>query len=276
MALSSSSNSFFPGADDISLGVDDVFNLANIGDLLNRRENPESKDPFGPTLSRNPRLPQVLDDPKKGTYWHKPWEGSAMKLDFAMFHRLLRAHVYQPQKGVIIVEEIGSREVFMLKRVFPGLDIEFVHRHVARTKSTTTQAERIHVAHDVQIEPLSGYVGEPKHSFGFHFDGRCVPSTTGDRHNASNGSTDLAMSFVEDPVHYGRKESFMPSIFRSPIPCGRGYRHETLVKHGETWHRASTRISCCMLDSDLCRLYVPFNRDSWKQIVTDCVQTCCS
>jgi hypothetical protein len=199
--------------------------------------NLASEDPFGPIFLENPNLPKFIDHSEKTRYWYEPWEGSMKKFDFQNLYVLLDNHVRRPGGGVVIIEEAGNQAVSVLKKVFPDLDLEFVHRHVARSVSEGAEAVRLTVAHDIEIQPLSRGSGEPGYSYGLHFDGRCVPPSIGDRYDESKGSTDLVLSFME-----------------RPIPFGRGYRSETLVKHGEIWHTASTRISCCLLGSGLCKL----------------------
>jgi len=199
--------------------------------------NLASEDPFGPIFLDNPNLPKFLDDSEKTRYWYKPWEGSVKKLGYLDLFVLLKNHVRRAKGGVVVIEEAGNQAVSVLKHVFPNLDLEFFHRHVARSVSEDAKAIEMRVAHDIRIQPLSMAPGELEYSSGLHFDGRCVPSTPGDRRDESKGSTDLVLSFME-----------------RPIPLGRGYRSETLVKHGGIWHTASTRISCCLLGSGLCRL----------------------
>ena len=204
--------------------------------------DPASEDPFRPIWWENPNLPRFLDNLEKSTYWYKPWEGPVEKLDLFGFRFLLGGQA----KGVIMIEEVGNKAVSMLKRAFPDLDLAFVHRHVARSVSDDVGATFSSVAHDIEIRSFSVSRGESESPFGLHFDGHCVPSTIGNIRDLSNDSTDLAFSFMESRISF------------------RGYRNETLVKHGETWRIASTRISCCLLKSDLCEL--PSDPDKAKEI----------
>lgn len=210
--------------------------------ILNR--DPALDDPFRPILSEDPNLPKFLDDSEKSTYWYKPWEGPVEELELIQFYLLLR----DGEKGVFMIEEVGNKAVSMLTRAFPDLDLAFIHRHMARSVTDDVRGKFIRVAHDIQVQPLSINRREPECSSGLHFDGHCVPSTVGGIHSLSNGSTDLAFSFMG-----------------SPFAFSGGYRNETLVKHGETWHRASTRISCCLLEPDLCELPSNLNKaqETW-------------
>lgn len=198
-----------------------------------------SEDPFRHILSKDPSLPKFLDHSEESKYWHKPWEGSVSMLGLYGLEMVINSRRDAQRaalEGIIMIEEIGIEAISMLKKAFPDLDLHFIHRHVAR--SDPAEIGQLKIAHDIRIQMLLLRNGEPDYSSGLHFDGHCFRSTIDDRHrhDASKGNTDLGFSFV-DPL----------------TMVGRGYRNEVLVERDATWHRASTRISCCMLSPGLCR-----------------------
>jgi hypothetical protein len=202
----------------------------------------ESQDPFRPILLEDPSLPEIVDRSESSKYWFKSWEDSILTKDLHEFKILLATHLVRPREGIIMIEEAGSKAVSLLERAFPDLDLGFVYRHVARAVPGNAQATQINVAHDIRIQPIYSDEEAPEHSSGLHFDGHCSPSTIGNEHDASNGSTDLALTFAE-PL----------------VTLSRGYRADMLVERGGTWYKGSTRISCCVLGPDLCR--PPFTVD---------------
>lgn len=137
-------------------------------------EDSESEDPFRSILLEHPNLPNFLDHSKETKYWSKPWEGSIKTLNISGLNVLLGGHVSIPKEGGIMIEEIGRKAVIALKRTFPGLDLHFLHQHVARSEGL--QQGQLSIAHDVRSHPLSFSEGEPGHSAsGMHFDAHYLP-----------------------------------------------------------------------------------------------------
>jgi hypothetical protein len=116
-----------------------------------------------------------------------------------------------------------------LAKAIPGLDLHFLHQHATRL-----EIPQIGHTDHFHMEQLTPYERIYESPYGSHFDGYCTIDSTSD---ISKGEARLALSFT------CISETF-----------NRDYRTETFVRHDATWYRASTRISCCMLRPDLCKL----------------------
>lgn len=187
-------------------------------------------NPFYSLFPDDPEPPKYCDRSQKSQYCYKPWEGPIERFTLNGLARLLQDHLGGPKEGIVIIEDIGKEAISVLKEEIPGLDLHFLYEHVLRLEipqpSCISHPEQYHVE---QVPPYARPSGSP---YGLHFDG---DYTLGSNPSVLQDGFDLAMSF-SNVHHFGSKE----------------YRYETFARLQGTWYRASTRISCCVLEPDLC------------------------
>jgi hypothetical protein len=198
--------------------------------------NPQ--DPFYKLLLTNSDLPRLRCSPQTTKYKIKHWEGSSELVEFDSVLAWLHCDFAQSTGGVIIVEEIDDRMIFVLEDMFNGVDhacLRFLHQHAARLDTTQHHGAD---SESYQINRISTEVEDKdRRPYGFHFDGICCPILSNFSNVAPGGDLKAALSFNSDHVLPGQR-----------------YRTEAIISGGSSWRRASTRISCCKLRPNLCMM----------------------
>lgn len=184
----------------------------------------DPEDPFRSLLLNNPVLPRCRDRSRRSKYYYSPTKDYSWPVDLETVGQLIQD---KDEEGIIIIEDIDDQTILALKRSCPDLDLAFLHQHAARLEISQTFFDEI--SKDFVVKFLTRYAAEPQSSHGVHFDGHCFLSIH-ERDAVSLESANLAFSFDDQTGSLNGD-----------------YRTEIFVKHGTTWHRASTRVSCCVL-----------------------------
>lgn len=192
-------------------------------------EDLDHQDPFFPLLNSSPHLPRTTNDAQGTQIFYK----SRNHYNWSTHKHI--ANISGLEDGVLLIQEIDNPTISELEYMFRDLDLGFIHQHVVRVKAPLDRASR---APDCTYERL-GPASET--SSGLHFDGFCSPVLLDalDRRSVqSEAKMGIAMSFA---------------TIDSPRGSGE-YRSEMFVSDDRKWHKASTRISCCALGSELCTM----------------------
>lgn len=210
-----------------------------------RDEDLSQEDPFRSLLLENPALPRCRDRTKKSACWYQSWRDRAVQLDNETLNQKLRGEL-SDKEGIIMIEEIGDEIVSILTGAFPDLDLRSLHQHVARMDLSQASLAKGLNGNDV-LEHLSPPYADSGPSHGSHFDGHFIPLESSNRPDVSKVASNPAISFT-----------------RYYVLGGSDYRIETFVKHNAIWYRSGSRISCCLLRTNLCRLSsARFTRKGW-------------
>lgn len=194
-------------------------------------------------LSR-PYTPKVKFTSQGAKIWHNAWGEASTPLSPNGLAGRLQRH-----SGLITIQGIDDRTFALITETFKTQELyHFLYQHAARVENPQATSSHGHTRREVVTSgPL---VEKQKPSFwrqlsGLHFDGFCSTAVIGDTNSIemqdATTSVQGGLTFANNDDHLLVPED--------------DTRTETFVSDGSRWHRTSTRISCCQLTSDLCKLH---------------------
>lgn len=202
------------------------------------------QDPWTKFLLR-PNTPKVRCPSENAKIWHNAWGEASTPLSLEDLARRL-----QRDSGLIIIQGINDGTFSLIIETFKSQELyHFLYQHAARVEGPQTSSSRGHTRREVGTSgPL---VEKQKTSLewrrfcGLHFDGFYSTAKIAD---ANSFERQDAITSVQGGLTFANNDDHL-------LVPEDDTRTETFVSDGSRWHRTSTRISCCQLTYDLCKLH---------------------
>lgn len=192
-----------------------------------------------------PNTPRISFLSQDAKIWHNAWGEASTPLSLSDLAGRL-----QQDSGLITIQGIDDRTFALIIETFETQELyHFLYQHAARVGYPQTTSSCGHTRCEaVTSESL---VEKQKTSLkwrqlcGLHFDGFCSTAVIADTNSIEMQD---AITSVQGGLTFANNDDHLL------IPED-DTRTETFVSDGSRWHRTSTRISCCLLKSDLCKLH---------------------